>query len=106
LTEEFICTQYGGKKYTVQVDWRREYVCREEGTCPIRRTKGLCHLDNERRDMSHLAHIIQRVGGEWLRDVVDKCAHREHYHYRETLRCVSCGIEIGEDGPVVPSELR
>lgn len=107
--EEFTCTQYDGKMYTVQVDWRKKYVCRLEATCPIRNIDRRCHLEWERTDVSHLAHIIQRVGGEWLRDVVDKCDHREQYHYRGprrcTQRCVACGIEMGNEGPIVPAEL-
>jgi hypothetical protein len=103
--EESTCSQYDGKMYTVQVDWRKMYVCRIESTCPIRNVDRRCHLEWPRPDVSHLTHIIQRVGGEWLRDVVSGCDHQEHYRYRGTLRCVDCGIEIGEDGPVMPAEL-
>lgn len=104
--EEFTCTQYGGKKYVVPVDWRMEYVCRDEATCPIRTVDGACHLDRERQPLPpRLWPALQRVGGEWLKTTVAGCLHSERYSYRETRRCKSCGIEMGSSGPVMPAEL-
>lgn len=102
-----ICTQNEGRLSTVRVDWREEYQCDIEGTCPIHNVDGLCWLHREREPLpDRLIPVVHRVGGEWLREVVGNCTHDEHYRYRGALRCKGCGIRMGDAGPIVPEELR